>query len=63
MERHAAAFLRRLEARVVESEREFDAIDAKSFKTSFWECIAIAHAILEPLVPYSPYGTQTKVHR
>ena len=49
MKRHAAAFLQRLEDRAEAAEREFGLIDARSFRKPFWECLAIAHAILDPL--------------
>jgi sarcosine oxidase gamma subunit len=51
MERHAAAFLQRLDSRVEATENEFNLIEARSFKKSFWECLVLAHAILDPLVP------------
>lgn len=50
MERHAAAFLQRLDARAEATENEFDQIEARSFRKSFWECVALAHVILDPLV-------------
>lgn len=49
MRRHAAAFLQRLDARAEIAEAEFDRIDARSFRMSFWECLVLAHSILEPL--------------
>lgn len=49
MRRHAAAFLRRLDARADEAENEFDLIDARAFDRSFSECLLLAHAILEPV--------------
>lgn len=49
MRRHAAAFLQRLDARAEIAELEFDEIDARSFRMSFWECLVLAHTILEPL--------------
>jgi len=48
MRRHAAAFLQRLDARAEKAELEFDEIDARSFRMSFWECLVLAHAILDP---------------
>ncbi|NDZ18632.1 hypothetical protein C7T35_15820 [Variovorax sp. WS11] len=51
MGRHAALFLQRLDARADAAELEFELIEARSFRKSFWECLALAHAILEPLVP------------
>lgn len=51
MGRHAALFLQRLDARAETAEIEFELIEARSFRKSFWECLALAHAILEPLVP------------
>ena len=51
MERHAAAFLRRLDSRAEAAEVEFGLIEARSFQKPFWECLAIAHAILGSLVP------------
>ena len=60
MERHAAAFLQRLDARADAAEREFDLIEARSFRKSFWECLALAHAILEPLVPVEKETTPGK---
>mgnify|MGYP003583224848 CR=1 FL=1 len=51
MVRHAAAFLQRLDARADVLEREFGLIEARSFKMPFWECLAIAHTLLDPLVP------------
>jgi len=59
-ERHAAAFLQRLDARADAAEREFDLIEARSFRKSFWECLALAHAILEPLVPVEKVTTPGK---
>ena len=50
MGRHAAVFLQRLDARADAAELEFELIEARSFRKSFWECLALAHAILEPLV-------------
>ena len=46
---HAAAFLRRLEERAEAAEAAFNLIEARSFRKPFWECIALAHAILDPL--------------
>jgi Nucleotidyl transferase AbiEii toxin, Type IV TA system len=51
MKRHAAAFLQRLDSRAEAAEVEFSLIEARSFQKPFWECLAIAHAILGPLVP------------
>jgi hypothetical protein len=51
MERHAAALLRRLHARVEATENEFNLIEARSFQRPFGECLVLAHAILEPLIP------------
>lgn len=51
MKRHATAFLQRLDARAEAAEAEFDRIDTRSFRMSFWECLVLAHAILDPLVP------------
>ena len=50
MERHAAAFLKRLDVRAEATENEFNQIAARSFRKSFWECAALAHVILDPLV-------------
>jgi predicted nucleotidyltransferase component of viral defense system len=49
MRRHAAAFLQRLDARAEMAETEFEQIDARSFRMSFWECLVLAHTILDPL--------------
>ena len=49
MRRHAAAFLQRLEVRAEKAELEFDEIDARSFRMPFWECLVLAHTILDPL--------------
>ncbi|WP_265300749.1 nucleotidyl transferase AbiEii/AbiGii toxin family protein [Verminephrobacter eiseniae] len=49
MRRHAAAFLRRLDARAEMAELEFDEIEASSFRMSFRECLVLAHTILDPL--------------
>jgi predicted nucleotidyltransferase component of viral defense system len=49
MRRHAAAFLQRLDARAEMAETEFEQIDARSFQMSFWECLVLAHTILDPL--------------
>lgn len=49
MRRHAAAFLQRLDARAETAEAEFDQIDARAFRLSFWQCLVLAHAILDPL--------------
>jgi predicted nucleotidyltransferase component of viral defense system len=49
MEKHAAAFLTRLEERFDLTEAAFAAIDARSFKKSFGECFAIAQDVLGPL--------------
>lgn len=49
MKRHAAGFLQRMDARSEIAEAEFKQIDARSFRMSFWECLVLAHAILEPL--------------
>jgi predicted nucleotidyltransferase component of viral defense system len=49
MRRHAAAFLQRLDARAEIAETEFDQIDARSFRMPFWECLVLAHTILDPL--------------
>lgn len=49
MRRHAAAFLQRLDARAEIAEAEFDLIDARSFRMPFWECLVLAHSILDPL--------------
>ena len=49
MARHAAAFLQRLELRFEDAEREFNQIDARSFRRPFEECLTMAHAILGPL--------------
>jgi hypothetical protein len=48
MARHAAAFLERLERRAELAEAEFEQIEARSFKKSFWECLLLAQAILGP---------------
>jgi predicted nucleotidyltransferase component of viral defense system len=50
MKRHAAAFLRRLDARVEATENEFNLIEARSFQRPFGECLVLAHAILDPLI-------------
>ena len=50
MERHAGAFLKRLNVRAETTENEFNQIEARSFRKSFWECVALAHVILDPLV-------------
>lgn len=60
MGRHAAAFLQRLDARADAAELEFDLIEARAFRKSFWECLALAHAILEPLVPVEGEATRGK---
>ncbi|MDP9912364.1 hypothetical protein J2W27_004490 [Variovorax boronicumulans] len=49
MKRHAVAFLQRLDARAEMAETEFEQIDARSFRMSFWECLVLADAILDPL--------------
>jgi len=49
MKRHASAFLQRLEARAEMAEIEFEQINARSFRMSFWECFVLAHTILDPL--------------
>jgi predicted nucleotidyltransferase component of viral defense system len=51
MERHASTFLQRLEESADIAEAEFDRIEARSFNKSFWECLTLAHAILDPLIP------------
>lgn len=50
MERHAAAFLKRLDVRAEATENEFNQIAARSFSKPFWECVALANIILDPLV-------------
>lgn len=50
MKRHAAAFLQRLDARAEVAEAEFNRIEARSFQMPFWECLVLAHAILDPRV-------------
>lgn len=51
MEKNAAAFLRRLDERAETTEAEFNIIEARTFQKSFWECLALAHSILEPIIP------------
>jgi len=50
MERHAAAFLKRLEDRAEATELEFDMIESRSFQMPFWECLTLAHTILAPVL-------------
>ncbi|MDR6855942.1 nucleotidyl transferase AbiEii/AbiGii toxin family protein [Variovorax guangxiensis] len=63
MGRHAAVFLQRLDARADAAELEFELIEARSFRKSFWECLALAHAILEPLVLVENVIAPGKDHR
>lgn len=51
MERHATAFLKRLDESADVAEVDFQKIEARSFRMSFWECLTLAHTILEPLIP------------
>ncbi|WGT63736.1 nucleotidyl transferase AbiEii/AbiGii toxin family protein [Variovorax paradoxus] len=55
-ERHAAAFLRRLEDRAEATELEFDMIQSRSFQMSFWEGLTLAHTILAPILPPKEAG-------
>lgn len=59
MERHAAAFLKRLEERAEVAEVEFHRIEARSFQMPFWECLVLAHAILDPLISTEAEGLPT----
>lgn len=56
MERHAAAFLKRLDEDADVAEADFQRIEARSFRMPFWECLTLAHTILEPLIPVEAAG-------
>ena len=51
MERHAAAFLKRLDESADVAGGDSQKIEARSFRMPFWECLTLAHTILEPLIP------------
>jgi predicted nucleotidyltransferase component of viral defense system len=56
MERYAAAFLKRLDESAEVAEIEFKRIEARSFQMPFWECLTLAHAILDPMIPIEEEG-------
>ena len=48
--KHGAAFLQRLQDRAELVQAEFEAIDTLGFQRPFYECLAQAHHIIEPLL-------------
>lgn len=58
IERHAEAFLKRLDESAEVLEVDFKSIPARTFRMPSWGCLTVAHAILEPLISQGSVGSR-----